>query len=150
MTRNGNISRTAITVELLGIRNLDYMSYPVTFGVPFADGVLENGIPVRIIDRSGKSLPMQTQSLAFWSKDLKFVKWLLVDTQIDLHNGINELLLEYPAAEDSPKPGGRLSIEERDGLITVDTGIMLLYLRKNFHTWRQPNSPDVSPLLLVS
>jgi hypothetical protein len=58
MTRKDNISRTAITIELLGIRDLDYMSYPITFGVPFADGVLENGIPVRITDRSGKALPM--------------------------------------------------------------------------------------------
>ena len=55
MTRNDNISRTAITIKLLGVRNLDYMSYPVTFGVPFADDVLENGIPVQIIDGSGKA-----------------------------------------------------------------------------------------------
>ena len=46
MAGNDNISSMAI--KLLDIRNLDYISYPITFGVPFADGVLENGIPVRI------------------------------------------------------------------------------------------------------
>ena len=136
MTRNDNISRIAI--KLLGIENLDYVSYPVTFGVPFADGVLENGIPVGIIDRSGKALPVQTQPLTFWNKGLKFVKWLLVDAQIDAHNGKNELLLEYSAIEDSPKPGEQLSIEEKDGMIAVDTGPMLLYLKKSFPPWRQP------------
>ena len=147
MTRNDNISRTAI--KLLGIENLDYVSYPITFGVPFADGVLENGTPVRIIDGSGKALPIQTQPLTLWNKDLKFVKWLLVDTQIDAHNGENELLLEYPAAEDSPKPEKQLNIKERDGMIAVDTGAMILYLKKNFYAWRQPNNPDAFARCLV-
>ena len=125
----GNNSISSITIKLLGIRDLDYISYPIAFGVPFADGVLENGTPIRIIDSSGKAIPIQTQPLAFWNRDLKFVKWLLVDAQIGVHNGKNGLLLEYPASEDSLKPEEQLSIAEENGMITVDTGAMILHLK---------------------
>lgn len=145
----GNDNINSITIKLLGIRNLDYISYPIAFGVPFADGVLENGIPVRITDRNRKAISIQTQPLAFWNKDLKFVKWLLVDAQIDAHNGKDGLLLKYPASEYSTEPEEQLSIEEKDGMIAVNTGAMILFIKKAFHYWQQPNNPNVFARCLV-
>ena len=57
-----------------------YDRAPVTFGVPFADGVLEAGTPIRLRDATGKVLPVQTRCLATWQPDRRFVKWLLADT----------------------------------------------------------------------
>ena len=149
MNRKSNISRKAIRIKLSGIRNLDYMSYPVIFGIPFSDGILANETPVRLVDRSGRALPTQIQPLAFWNKDLKFVKWLLVDIQVDAFDGEHELILEYPATEAPPKLEQSLSIKERGGIISVDTSVMRLYLKNTFNAWQQPNNPDVFARCLV-
>jgi len=140
----GNKTRKRIRLRLSGERKTQYRAYPVTVGVPFADGDLEEGTPVCIIDESGTPLPTQTQTLATWNKDLKFVKWLLIDTQADLDKGEEKVIfLEYPAAVPSPQPKQPISVETTGDYITVDTGVMRLVLRRAFPLWKQPNLPDV-------
>ena len=57
---------------------VDRTSQPVTQGVPFAEGDLERGAPVRLVDEAGAALPLQTACLTTWRSDLRHVKWLLL------------------------------------------------------------------------
>ena len=130
-----------VRVSLLGAKGVQYDRTPLTFGVPFADGKLKSDTPVRLVDASERALPTQVQPLAFWNKDRKYVKWLLVDTQAaPAENGQRELYLEYPAAasgtgvssEGAHQPAQPLRLSQAAGKIRVDTGQLRLKLRSSF------------------
>ncbi len=122
-----------VRVSLLGAKGVQYDRTPLTFGVPFGDGQLRSDTPVRLVDAGGRALPTQVQPLAFWNKDRKYVKWLLVDTQASpVENGKGELYLEYPAAAPAPQPAHPLRLSQAAGQIRVDTGQLRLKLRSSF------------------
>ena len=107
-----------------------YERWPVTFGVPFSDDTLERGQAVRLSDAAGRLLPVQTQCLATWNPDGRYVKWLLVDSQVDATGGTApELFLGYPVDGTPVEPAQCVAVDERDGLVTVDTGALRLELR---------------------
>lgn len=132
-----------IKLKLLGCEGVRYEGCPLTFGVPFADGDLERGAPVRVVDEDGKVLPTQTECLSTWHRDLKYVKWLLVDIQADLDGEAGGLFLEYGNVEPAPQPEQPVRVEERGGYLNVDTGVLTFSLRTAFDAWRQPRNPDV-------
>ena len=75
---------------------IERTSWPATQGIPFAEGELRRGDPVRIVTETGDVLPSQAICLATWRADLKHVKWLLVDFQADLPAGkTRSIFLEY-------------------------------------------------------
>ena len=133
---------TRIIIKLAGLEGVSYERWPVTFGIPFADGALEHGAPVRLCDAAGVALPIQTQCLATWHPDRRFVKWLLIDTQVDATGGAEpELYLEYPVKGSPPAPTPAVMVSEDDGLVRVDTGALRLDLRPaRAHEARVPNS----------
>jgi len=93
----------------------------LTRGIPFADGELERGRPVRVVDEKGEELDSQSRCLATWNPDLKFVKWLLVDFRLDLESARNTtVFVEYgdvvPAAVQNP-----VTIEE----FSIVKGVMM-------------------------
>src|SRR5687767_12891701 len=67
-----------IRLQVENPSNVVRKAWPITQGVPFAEGELERGAPVRVVERDGRVLPTQSTYLATWKKDLKHVKWLLV------------------------------------------------------------------------
>ena len=80
------MSRPTKRVELVvenagGVRR---SAWPITQGIPFADGELEPGATVCVVDVEGRPFPTQSTCLATWNRDMKYVKWLLVDFQADL------------------------------------------------------------------
>jgi len=106
------------------------MKHPVTFGVPFADGELERGTPVTVLDPSGTAIPLQTQCLTTWSEIGKFVKWLLVDFQADLpERGEKGCLLKFLEDNSNPAPGHTVAVKESGDSISVDTGALKLRCR---------------------
>ena len=120
--------RIKMTVENTG--GVDRKAWPITQGVPFAEGDLERGDPVRIVDDSGKPLPTQSSCLATWAKDLKYVKWLLVDFQADLKaDTTRHFYLEVGPDVEPVTPEQRVSIEREDGRMRVDTGSLRLDFR---------------------
>src|SRR4029450_13136399 len=80
-----SVKRIKLTAE--NPSNMDRHAWPITQGIPFADGELERGSLGKVVDSDGKALPTQSTSLATWNKDLKYVKWLLIDFQADLPAG---------------------------------------------------------------
>ena len=88
--------RIELIVENAG--DVDRTAWPITQGIPFADGELERGDPVRVVNAKGQILPTQSMCTAAWSKNLSYIKWLLVDFQADLASGAKEtFFLEYGA-----------------------------------------------------
>ena len=123
------IKRIRLTVENAG--GVVRKAWPITQGVPFADGDLERKAPARVVDRDGHALPTQVTCLATWGRDLKYVKWLLVDFQCDLGpEEIRELYLEYGDGVESAGPEQAVSVEETGKGVTIDTGVLRLRMRK--------------------
>lgn len=57
-------------------------AWPVTSGVPLAQGALADDKTAALFDVQGKEMPLQTEVLARWPDGS--VRWLLIDTQVDL------------------------------------------------------------------
>jgi hypothetical protein len=68
--------------------------WPVTSGIPMRQGALKDPAATALFDANGKQLPLQTEVLARWSDGS--IRWLLVDSQIDLNaNETKTLLLRH-------------------------------------------------------
>jgi hypothetical protein len=68
--------------------------WPVTSGIPFAQGELRRHAHVALFNSAGVELPLQTEVLSRWPD--RSIRWLLLDFQIDLAaNQTKELALVY-------------------------------------------------------
>ena len=56
--------------------------WPVSSGIPLAQGALRDERAAALFDAAGKELPLQSESLARWPDGS--IRWLLLDFQIDL------------------------------------------------------------------
>ncbi len=131
------IKRIPLTVENAG--GVERKGWPITQGVPFADGDLKKGASVRVVDASGKTLPTQSSSMATWNKDLKYVKWLLVDFQADLRaNQTEQFFLEYGPGVEAVTPEVGVKVTRSDERIRVDTGALRLDFRVPTRQARPP------------
>jgi len=105
----------------LSVRNhtgQDQTSAPVRGGVPFALGELPSCDRAQIIVGGGE-LPCAVRPIAQWYDGS--VKWLLVDTQVDLPaHGATSLMLRAGQASDAAH--ARAEITETADSITIDTG----------------------------
>ena len=119
-----------VPLLLSGGPEVSYSGWPVTQGIPFPDGELAKGTPVRVVDETGRPLPTQAQCLTTWNKDLEYVRWLLVDFQADLKVGEKrQLFLEYGPEAVPPTPDKGVSVRRDDHELVVDTGVMQVRLR---------------------
>jgi len=134
------IKRISLTIENAG--GIPRKAWPITQGVPFADGELQRGSVVRIVGSNGQILPTQSTCLATWDEDLKFVKWLLVDFQCDLADDESkEVFLEYGEGVESPQPSQSVTVTQQDQKIWIDTGKLRLRIDKD--------SPDFLAACLI-
>ncbi len=135
-----------IPLLLSGADDVDYEAWPTTQGIAFADGELAAGTPVRVVDEDGRARPTQATCLATWNKDLKYVRWLLVDFQADLRAGEQgELFLEYGPEAEPPACDHPVRVEERpdENGLRLDTGALRLDLRRSSDSWQAPGDCDV-------
>ena len=124
------IKRITLSVEETG--GADRQAWPVTQGIPFAQGDLPHGASVRVVTDAGESLPSQTACLAKWDKDSKFVKWLLLDTQVDLAAGESRMVyLEYGPGVPEKSSGNTVTVQDADGFVRVDTGTLGVAFRRD-------------------
>jgi len=87
-------------------------------GVPFPLGQLTACEQARLVDAQGSDLPCAVRPIAHWWDGS--VKWLLVDTQVDLPAS-GEAQLRLLPGEAAPV-GPTVAVAETDDEITVDTG----------------------------
>ena len=137
------IKRIKLTIENPG--GVDRKAWPITQGVPFADVDLERGSPVRAVGPDGQALPTQAACLATWNRDMKYVKWLLVDFQADLMaDKTPEYFLEYGPGVEAVEPEQGVSTERSGERLRVDTGRLRLDFRLP-HSGGQPHFAFIPP-----
>jgi len=104
-------------------------SYPLTHGCPFPQSTLRDGSHVRLVQADGAALPLATTVLARWPDTS--VKWLLLDSQVDLASKqILDLSIEYGddvARKESRTP---LTAAETKTGLRVQTGALELDLQR--------------------
>lgn len=94
---------------------------PVRGGIPFAIGQLKDDQPLRLLDAAGKPLPYSARPTAHWYDGS--IKWLLVDTQVDLPAaGEAAMHLAAPTAAAPLPPARRVTVADTSDMIIVDTG----------------------------
>ena len=105
----------------LAIRNrtgFDLSAAPARGGVPFARGVLRDVGEAKLLTAGGEELPCRVRATARWYDGS--VKWLLVDTQVDLpRDGKIRPRLVPGAATPFGRP---VTVDEAPDALTVDTG----------------------------
>jgi len=65
-------------------RPVETIRWPVTAGVPFANGAIRADTPVTLLDAEGVPIPVQTQVLGQWRVGPKTPKWILLDFQANI------------------------------------------------------------------
>lgn len=95
--------------------------WPLTVGVPFARGVRQTAGGLALRDDSGAALPVQTRVLATWPDGS--VRWMLLDTQLDLRPGQERILRLGPGAVAAAATAG-LTVREGAERVEVDSGAL--------------------------
>lgn len=114
-----------LTVEEPG--RIDRQGWPVTSGIPFAQGQLTDATGVLLVSEEGKPLPLQTEPLAFWPDGS--IRWLLLDFQVDLPAGEKRTYeLRYGADVRPQEVERRLEVRKTADKVVVQTGPMQLEL----------------------
>lgn len=104
-------------------------SWPITQGVPFPDKELERGTSVRIVDGDGNPLPTQSTCLTTWDKDMRYVKWLLLDFQANIKGGsTSQFFLEYGPDIKLVEPDHPVTTERKGENVFISTGELKLKL----------------------
>ncbi len=96
--------------------------WPVTSGVPFAEGALRDEQTVALFDDATTEVPLQTEVLTRW-KDGS-IRWLLLDFQVDLQAHQKSLWsLKYGAGVRRSSVAAPLHIQKKDdGQVVIGTG----------------------------
>src|SRR3990167_3776419 len=103
------------------------VGWPVTMGIPFAEGVLRNDVNLSLEAGSGGiGLPLQTKVLARW-KDGS-IRWVLIDFLRPKHQG-GKLFLRVSRERKNPagsleKYSKGVAFKQRNGHFIVDTGVI--------------------------
>ena len=95
-----------IPLRLNGGAHTTYRNWPLTQGIPFADGELPAGTPVRVVDAAGQPQPTQQQTLTTWRADGEHIRWLLIDAQAYADGG-ETAAWSLEIGEEGPAPAAR-------------------------------------------
>lgn len=101
--------------------------YPLTHGCPFPQGALNDPGQIRLTMMNGTALPLQTRPLAHWPDGS--IKWLLMDTQVDLRpSQILPLRIEYGEDVSRSKVSSPLRADKTADGLRVQTGSLTMTL----------------------
>ncbi len=96
--------------------------WPVTSGIPLAQGALRDDQAAALFDAAGGEVPLQTETLARWPDGS--VRWLLLDFQIDLNaKETKTLVLRYGSdVRRAAVPNPVRVARAEDGKVTIEPG----------------------------
>ncbi|MEW6358254.1 MAG: hypothetical protein AB1696_18110 [Planctomycetota bacterium] len=126
----GSVKNGQLAMTFKNDLDVDYVSWPVTSGVPFPQGALGSDENIRVLGPKGAEVPLQTKVLARWPD--RSVKWVLLDFQADVpKDGESIYTMEYGTEIKRAEPKTPLMVEEGEGAVTLVTGPMKLVLNTN-------------------
>lgn len=101
--------------------------WPVTSGVPLAQGALADAAEALLLSADGQEAPLQTAVLARWPDGS--IRWLLVDFQVDLAPHEKKTwILRYGPGTKRPAVANPLQLATPDSHVTITTGPLRLDL----------------------
>ena len=110
--------------EPAGIRR---RHWPLTAGVPFAQGTLRSTDQIQLFDSSGQGLPTAASTLATWPDGS--IKWALLDVQADIEPmERKQFALHYGEAIAHAPPATTLRSTVRDDRIEISTGALEVHI----------------------
>ena len=125
-------------------------NYPVTHGCPFPQGHLFDTQHVRIVNGERVEIPVQSRILASWPDGS--VKWLLLDTQMDLRpREVVPPSIEY--GDEIKRKGFEtpLQIKPADNGFRIETGALTMQLNATgpvliggLNGWTLPPEPQMT------
>jgi len=101
---------------------VERQQWPVTSGIPLAQGALRDDGASALFDEAGREMPLQTESLARWPDGS--IRWLLLDFQIDLAAKEKKTLaLRYgPKVRRAAVEKPMRVTKQADGQVAIDLG----------------------------
>jgi len=99
---------------------------PVTFGVPHSRGVLSREESLRLVDESGKAIPVQTKTTAFWPDGS--VKWTAHSAVLDTDKNYTVEKGENPCASSV-----LTASQAADGTVTVESDLLFCRIENGTH-----------------
>jgi len=106
---------------------------PVTFGIPFPEGELEDVHSLRLF-LGGREVPAQFRPVGLWRPSC-YVKWVLVDFQADLAAWERKIFtVKYGGAATRKRPTSPVRVSETEEFFTVDTGPLIFRISKKRFT----------------
>lgn len=125
------VTRAQGTFTLSAPNGLPDDGYPVTWGIPFAQGRLLDPKHVALADSAGKPVPLQTTVLHKWPDGS--IHWLLLDFQADSANANKQYTFTYGTqVEPAPAQAG-LTVAETADAVNVNTGAITFTVKKGAH-----------------
>jgi len=114
-------------------------AWPVTSGIPMAQGALEDDKAAALFDTAGGQVPLQTEVLARWPDGS--IRWLLLDFQVDLAaNERKTLILRWGSGVKRAAVKAPIQvIKEADGSVALEPGpVRLEYGPRDSSPWFFP------------
>ncbi len=124
-SRAATVDSKMVDVTVEEAAGVDRQAWPVTVGVPFAEGQLKDAAALRVSGPDSKPLPLQAQVTAKWPDGS--VKWVLLDTQATLPASSKTALhLSWDARTSTAVPAAAAKLQvSADGTgVKIDTGAM--------------------------
>ena len=109
--------------------------YPVTWGVPFAQGRLFDNSRVALSDSSGKPVPLQTQVLHKWPDGS--IHWMLLDFQASAANVGKSYTMTFGDQVTATPEAAGMTVSDKDGVVSVNTGALAFTVAKGAKTLAQ-------------
>jgi len=102
---------------------------PVSFGIPFPQGLIRDSSSLSLFNLAGRECPIQAQPLARWP-DGSF-KWVLLDFAATVNANTNaSYQLRYSKASRSTVQERTLSVSETSEHLIIDTGAAVFFLNR--------------------
>lgn len=116
-----------LTISVVEPSGVMRQGWPVTSGIPFAQGALTNDQNVALVTDDGQPVPLQTEALTRWPDGS--VRWLLLDFQVDLAaKQKKQFTLRHGPGVMRPTVAEPVRVSARDHRTTIETGRLRLEL----------------------
>lgn len=111
-------SKDWVSLQLAGHDNLDRRGEPVTLGVPFPRGLVQDVSRLQLQTATGQPVPVQARTLDRWSDGS--IRWALIDWLAD--SASSYVLIPRDAAAVSSATTPHVALTQNANVITIDTG----------------------------
>ncbi len=131
----------ALTVEERA--GVERRGWPVTQGVPFARGVLDDAATLTLRDDASQNVPLAARPIAWWDAEKTSIRFALLDFQATLSpNSGRRFTLCWKASTSRP-PASSLAVHDAAESLTVTTGrLKAAFSKRRPLLWQEVTAAD--------